>query len=337
MPADEREHLPFEAPLRELKRRIDEMSATSGASPGLQALLQPMLDQYNLVERQMYDNLNAWQTMQVARHPGRPMTRDYVSLVFDSFEELHGDRMFRDDLSIVSGLGVVSGRRIMLIGQHRGRDIAEKYLTNSGCVHPEGYRKALRKMRLAEKFGLPVVTFIDTMGAFPGIGSEERGIALSIAENLLEMSRLRTPVLCIVIGEGGSGGALGLGVGDRVLMLRYSCYSVISPEGCAAILWRDDGKREAAAAELRMTSGDLLGFGLIDEVIPEPTGGAHRDPGKMGKLLREAIVRNLDDLAEIPVERLLAGRYEKFRRFGRFLEEEPAELRAPPAEKDETR
>ena len=256
----------------------------------------------------------------MARHPGRPQTRDYVSLLLDSFEELHGDRMYRDDLSIVSGLGSLAGRRIMLIGQHRGRDVSERHLSNAGCVHPEGYRKALRKMRLAEKFGLPVVTLIDTKGAYPGIDSEERGVAVAIAENLLEMSRLRTPILCVVIGEGGSGGALGLGVGDRILMLRYAYYSVISPEGCASILWRDGGKRETAAEELRLTAPDLLNLGLIDEVTPEPLGGAHRNPGGMGEILKEALVRNLDILAARPLDELLAGRYEKFRRHGRFAE-----------------
>jgi acetyl-CoA carboxylase carboxyl transferase subunit alpha len=320
MPDDDSELLPFEAPLRELRRRIDEIADTSGDSPEIQSLLSPMRRQYAQLESQMYDNLSAWQTVLVARHPGRPQTRDYVSLLLDSFEELHGDRMFRDDLSIVSGLGSLDGRRVMLIGQHRGRDVSERHLSNAGCVHPEGYRKALRKMRLAEKFGLPVITLIDTKGAYPGIGSEERGVAVAIAENLLEMSRLRVPVLCVVIGEGGSGGALGLGVGDRILMLRYAYYSVISPEGCASILWRDGGRREVAAEELRLTAPELLKFGLIDEMVPEPLGGAHRDPGKMGAMLKAAIARNLDLLMAAPIDELLAKRYDKFRHYGRFAE-----------------
>ncbi|MCC8190566.1 MAG: acetyl-CoA carboxylase carboxyltransferase subunit alpha, partial [Planctomycetes bacterium] len=272
---NDKELLPFEAPLRELKRRIDEMVANAEGSPALTQLLEPMRAQYAQIERQMYENLKAWQIVLVARHPGRPQTRDYTSLIFDSFEELHGDRMYGDDLAIVTGLGVIGGHRVMLIGQHRGRDVKERHLSNAGCVHPEGYRKALRKMKVAEKFGLPVVTFIDTKGAYPGIGSEERGVAVAIAENMREMSRLRVPVVCVVIGEGGSGGALGIGVGDRILMLRYAYYSVISPEGCASILWRDGNMKEEAAEELKLTSTDLLGFGLIDEVVPEPLGGAH--------------------------------------------------------------
>ncbi len=327
MDDDEKTLLPFEAPLRELKRRIDEMAVNFKDSPDLEALLRPMRDQYARIERQMYENLKAWQIVLVARHPGRPQTRDYTSLLFDSFEELHGDRAFGDDLAIVSGLGVIGGHRVMLIGQHRGRDVNERHLCNAGCVHPEGYRKALRKMKLAEKFGLPVVTFIDTKGAYPGIGAEERGVAIAIAENMREMSRLRVPVVCVIIGEGGSGGALGLGVGDRILMLRYSYYSVISPEGCASILWRDGNMKEKAAEELRLTSRELLEFDLIDEVVPEPMGGAHRDLRQMGDMLRAAIVRNLDELKAKTADELAAGRYAKFRQYGRFLEGvDPREL-----------
>lgn len=327
--------LPFEAPLRELKRRIDELAANAKDSPDLTVLLEPMREQYIQLERQMYENLKAWQIVQVARHPGRPQTRDYTSLIFESFEELHGDRMYGDDLAIVTGLGVLGGRRVMLIGQHRGRDVNERHLCNAGCVHPEGYRKALRKMKLAEKFGLPVVTFIDTKGAYPGIGAEERGVAVAIAENLMEMSRLRVPVVCVVIGEGGSGGALGLGVGDRILMLRYSYYSVISPEGCASILWRDGNMKEMAAEQLRLTSKDLLEFGLIDEVVPEPMGGAHRDLRKMGDILRDAIVRNLEALEKKPMDSLLDERYKKFRSYGRFLEgQDPRDLLAAAEDKE---
>ena len=343
MADDKKELLPFEAPLRELKRRIDEMMTDSDDLPGLKSLLESMQTQYAQVEQRMYDNLKAWQTVLVARHPGRPQTRDYTSLVFDSFQELHGDRMYRNDLAIVTGLGVIGRHRVVLIGQHRGRDVNERYLSNAGCVHPEGYRKALRKMKLAEKFNLPVVTFIDTKGAFPGIGSEERGVAVAIAENMMEMSRLRVPVLCVVIGEGGSGGALGIGVGDRILMLRYSYYSVISPEGCASILWRDGNMKAAAAEELKLTSHDLLGYKLIDEVVPEPLGGAHRNLRQMGDFLRAAIIRNLDELAVVPVDRLLEERHRKLRGFGRYLEGvDPAEFLPAPkkengtAEKEET-
>lgn len=331
MADDDKTLLPFEAPLNELKRRIDEMALNAKDSPDLSILLEPMKAQYAQIERQLYENLKAWQIVLVARHPGRPQTRDYTSLIFDSFEELHGDRMYGDDLAIVSGLGVIGGHRVMLIGQHRGRDVNERHLSNAGCVHPEGYRKALRKMKLAEKFGLPVVTFIDTKGAYPGIGAEERGVAIAIAENMMEMSRLRVPVVCVVIGEGGSGGALGLGVGDRILMLRYSYYSVISPEGCASILWRDGNMKEKAAEQLRLTSKDLYDFQLIDEVVPEPMGGAHRDLRKMGDMLRAAILRNLEDLVGTPPDELGKNRYEKFRRFGRFLEGvDPASLMPKP-------
>ncbi|MCD8351002.1 MAG: acetyl-CoA carboxylase carboxyltransferase subunit alpha [Planctomycetaceae bacterium] len=331
--SDEIVLLPFEAPLRELKRQIDEMATNAKDAPDLQLLLDPMRQQYVQIERQLYENLKAWQVVQVARHPGRPQTRDYTSLVFDSFEELHGDRMYGDDLAIVSGLGVIGKHRVMLVGQHRGRDVNERHLSNAGCVHPEGYRKALRKMKLAEKFGIPVVTFIDTKGAYPGIGAEERGVAIAIAENMREMSRLRVPVVCIIIGEGGSGGALGLGVGDRILMLRYAYYSVISPEGCASILWRDGNMKEKAAEELRLTSKDLLEFGLIDQVVPEPMGGAHRDLRKMGDMLREAIVANLDELSTRSIDELLTERYNKFRQYGEFLEGvDPKDLLPQPKE-----
>jgi acetyl-CoA carboxylase, carboxyl transferase, alpha subunit len=334
MADNDKELLPFEAPLRELKRRIDEMLVNSENSPDLKMLLEPMQAQYAQIERQMYENLKAWQIVLVARHPGRPQTRDYTSLVFDSFDELHGDRMYGDDLAIVSGLGEIGGHRVMVVGHHRGRDVNERHLSNAGCVHPEGYRKALRKMKLAEKFGIPVITLIDTKGAFPGIGSEERGVAVAIAECMKEMSRLAVPVICVVIGEGGSGGALGLGVGDRILMLRYSYYSVISPEGCASILWRDGNMKEEAAEELKLTSKDLLGYKLIDEVVPEPLGGAHRDLRKMGDTLRSVLIRNLDELSAMPIDLLLEQRYEKFRRFGEFVEGANIAELLPPEKKD---
>lgn len=318
MTAPDTDYLPFEAPLRGLKQRIDEMMAGAKDSPDLAALLEPMQQQYEQVERQLYDNLKPWQTVLVARHPGRPQTRDYLALAFDSFVELHGDRMYRDDLAIVSALAEIGSHRVMVIGQHRGRDVKERHLSNAGCVHPEGYRKALRKMKLAEKFGLPIICLIDTKGAYPGIGSEERGVAVAIAENMRDMSVLRVPVICVVIGEGGSGGALGLGVGDRILMLRYSYYSVISPEGCASILWRDGNMKAQAAEVLKLTSRDLLGFGLIDEVVEEPQGGAHRDPKAMALSLRDALLRNLDELCKIDTASLPARRYAKFRQYGEF-------------------
>ncbi|MCZ6792854.1 MAG: acetyl-CoA carboxylase carboxyltransferase subunit alpha, partial [Planctomycetota bacterium] len=264
----------------------------------------------------IFSKLTPWQRVQLARHPERPLTSDYVAMFVEQFVELHGDRCFADDPSILTGLGRIEGRKVLLVGHRKGRDTAEKIACQFGSSHPEGYRKAILKMKLAEKFGLPVVTLINTPGAYPGVGAEERGQAFIIARNLMEMSRLRVPVVCVVIGEGGSGGALGIGVGNRILMMEHAYYSVISPEGCAAILWKSADYKERAADILKLTAVDLEGFGVVDEIIPEPVGGAHRDHRLAGERLRKAIVRHLDDLSSMTAEELVAHRSEKFRQIG---------------------
>jgi acetyl-CoA carboxylase carboxyl transferase subunit alpha len=270
--------------------------------------------------KQVYDRLSPWETVQVARHKDRPHSTDYIGLVFDEFVELHGDRKFGDDRAVLCGFAKLDQRKVMVIGHEKGRTYKERTACYFGCAHPEGYRKALLKMRLAAKFGLPIICFIDTPGAYPGIGAEERGQAWAIAENMYEMSRLRTPILCVVIGEGGSGGALGIGVGDRVAMLQHAWYSVISPEGCAGILWKSHEYAAHAAGALRFTARDLLEFGIVDTVLQEPLGGAQRDPHQMAARLKIYLVKMLRELASLEPARLLAQRYDKFRRMGVFLE-----------------
>jgi acetyl-CoA carboxylase carboxyl transferase subunit alpha len=270
------------------------------------------------MKEESYRNLTPMERVQLARHPKRPYTRDYIGLCFSDFIELHGDRMFRDDEAIVGGWARLEGRTVMVIGQQKGRDMKENLRCNFGMPHPEGYRKALRLMQMAEKFGHPVVTLIDTPGAYPGIGAEERGQAEAIARNLREMARLRVPLVAVVIGEGGSGGALALGVADRVVMLENSVYSVITPEGCAAILWKTASAKDKAAAAMKMTAGDLSELGVIDEVIPEPFGGAHADWPTTADVLREALVRHLFELSELTPEDLLPRRWEKYLAMGAF-------------------
>jgi acetyl-CoA carboxylase carboxyl transferase subunit alpha len=270
------------------------------------------------MKEESYRNLTSMERVQLARHPKRPYTRDYIALMLTDFIELHGDRMFRDDEAIVGGWARLEGRTVMVIGQQKGRDMKENLRCNFGMPHPEGYRKALRLMQMAEKFGHPVITLIDTPGAYPGIGAEERGQAEAIARNLREMARLRVPVIAVVIGEGGSGGALALGVADRVLMLENSVYSVITPEGCAAILWKTAAAKDKAAEAMKMTAGDLNQLGVIDEVLPEPFGGAHTDWPTTADVLREALVRNLVELSELPPEDLLPQRWEKYLAMGEF-------------------
>ena len=270
------------------------------------------------MKEESYRNLTPMERVQLARHPKRPYTRDYIGLCFSDFIELHGDRMFRDDEAIVGGWARLEGRTVMVIGQQKGRDMKENLRCNFGMPHPEGYRKALRLMQMAEKFGHPVVTLIDTPGAYPGIGAEERGQAEAIARNLREMARLRVPVVAVVIGEGGSGGALALGVADRVIMLENSVYSVITPEGCAAILWKTASAKDKAAAAMKMTAGDLNELHVIDEVIPEPFGGAHADWPTTADVLREALVRHLFELSELTPEDLLPRRWEKYLAMGDF-------------------
>ena len=266
--------------------------------------------------KRTYANLTPWQTVQVARHPKRPILTDYLDLMVKEFREMHGDRCFGDDRAIVTGLGQIGRERVMVIGQNKGRNTKEKVACNFGCPNPEGYRKALAKMKFAEKFGIPVVTLIDTPGAYPGIGAEERGQAQAIAVNLAEMSRLRVPIVCIVIGEGGSGGALGIGVGDKMAMLEFAYYSVISPEGCAAILWRDGAEAPKAAQALKLTSKDLQKLELVDAVIPEPLGGAHRNLHDTIYNVEQYIIKTLRDLKRTKIDNLLANRYKKLRSIG---------------------
>jgi acetyl-CoA carboxylase carboxyl transferase subunit alpha len=321
--------LPFEAPIYEMEARLSEMEASyaknraGGESSGIAEQVRRLRRELAGLKRTIYANLDPWQTVQVSRHPQRPQTRDYIDLIFDQFVELYGDRAIGDDKAIVAGLAHLGDDKVMLIGHQKGKNLAERTACNFGCAHPEGYRKALAKMRMAAKFGLPIVTFIDTPGAYPGIAAEERGQATLIAENLLAMSQIDTPIVCVVIGEGGSGGALGIGVGDKLAMLEHAYYSVISPEGCATILWKASEHAPKAAEALKMTGRDLLRFGVIDEVIPEPLGGAHRDHREAASTLKSFLIRSLREVAEQPRGGLLDRRYEKFRRIGVFVEGGP--------------
>jgi acetyl-CoA carboxylase carboxyl transferase subunit alpha len=314
------DYLAFEQPIADLEAEIKKLEQEEPLSAATAERIRQLRQELNQTVRQIFENLTPWQIVQVSRHKDRPHTVDYLSLVFDEFVELHGDRKFGDDRAIRAGFARMDNLKLMVIGHQKGRNLKERSENYFGCAHPEGYRKAMSKMRMAEKYGLPVVCFIDTPGAYPGIGAEERGQAQVIAENMLEMSRLRTPVVCIVIGEGGSGGALGIGVGDRVAMLQYAYYSVISPEGCAGILWKSHEFAERAAGALKFTSKHLLGFGVVDDVIEEPLGGAHRDHHHTAASIRNYLKRNLRDLIAQPLDRLLQNRYEKFRRMGQFLE-----------------
>ncbi len=323
--------LDFEKPIIELEKKIDELETLSRITGmNLNGEVKPLKDRLGTLISEIFVGLTDYQRIQVARHAARPLTADYVEALFDDFLELHGDREFRDDRAIVTGVARFGTRRVMIIGHRKGRDIKEKVACYFGCAHPEGYRKALRKMRLAEKFGLPIITFINTPGAYPGIGAEERGQAWAIAENLREMFGLTFPIICVVIGEGGSGGALGIGIGDRVLMLEHSYYSVISPEGCAAILWGDAKRVADAARALKLGARDLFAMGIIDEIVSEPVGGAHRNPADMFARLRERLTFHLDALEKLTVEQRLDERYAKFRRMGTIFEEPPARALPPP-------
>ncbi|HLL90324.1 MAG TPA: acetyl-CoA carboxylase carboxyltransferase subunit alpha [Tepidisphaeraceae bacterium] len=309
--------LEFEKPLAQLEQQITELEAMQAAKGiDYSKELRQLRTNYTGLLRKTYDNLSAWETVQVARHPQRPLFRDYLELICREFRELHGDRHFGDDQAIVCGLARMGGHKVVLIGHHKGRDTKEKIKCNFGLAHPEGYRKALRCMKLAEKFGLPVVTMVDTAGAYPGIGAEERGQAESIARNLMEMSRLRTPVVTIITGEGGSGGALGVAVADRVAMMEFAWYSVISPEGCSGILWKGGENAAEAAEALKLTSKHLLKLGVVDAVVPEPLGGAHRDPHTAAHNLEQYVAKTLRDLKRSKLDNLLERRYEKFRNLG---------------------
>lgn len=322
-------HLEFEKPIVDLQQRIDGLRRhpeAHGSGVNVESEVQSLEVKLELLKRQIYTNLSAWQRVQVARHPHRPYTLDYLRLAFTDFEELHGDRMFADDRAIVGGFARLAGERVMVIGTQKGRDTKENILRNFGSAHPEGYRKALRLMKLAAKFNLPVVTLIDTAGAYPGVGSEERHIGEAIAINLREMMLLDTPILAAVIGEGGSGGALGLGVADRVLILENAYYSVISPEGCAAILWKDRAASSKAAEALKITAQDLKRLGLVDGIIAEPLGGAHTDPEISANSLKASLIQHLADVRAMTSDQRLAARYAKFRSFGHFSE--PARIAA---------
>jgi acetyl-CoA carboxylase carboxyl transferase subunit alpha len=311
--------LDFEKPIVELEQKLEDLLRHSrDHNVNIDPEVKRMEAKIEETKRSVYSNLSPWQRVQIARHTARPFTLDYLQLSFSDFIELHGDRRFAEDQSMPGGLATIGRHKCMVIGHQKGRDTKENILRNFGCANPEGYRKAMRLMRMAEKFGRPFVALIDTPGAYPGIGAEERHIAESIAVNIRDMMTLRTPTVAIVIGEGGSGGALGIGVADRVLMLENSYYSVISPEGCAAILWKHRKHAPEAAKALKLTASDLKEFKLVDEVIPEPLGGAHQNQEAAIANVREAITRNLDDLCKVPVDQLLEERYEKFRRVGFF-------------------
>jgi acetyl-CoA carboxylase carboxyl transferase subunit alpha len=309
--------LEFEKPILQLERQIAELVALQESkNADYSEEIASLRSSLTALLRKTYNNLTAWETVQVAKHPSRPQTRDYIDMIVKDFDEVHGDRHFADDKTMVAGMGRIGGHKCMVIGHHKGRDTKEKIACNFGCAHPEGYRKALLKMQFAEKYNLPIVTFIDTPGAYPGIGSEERGVAEAIAVNLREMSRLRTPIVCLVIGEGGSGGALGIGVGDRIGMMQYAWYSVISPEGCSGILWKNSSNAPDAAEALKLTSKYLKDLGIIDEIVEEPLGGAHRNPRAAADAVEKYIDKALRDLKKKPLDKLVDQRYEKIRKLG---------------------
>lgn len=314
--------LDFEKPILELERKIEELKKfTSSEKIDLSSEIKKLDDKLERVKREVFENLTPWQRVQIARHPKRPYTLDYISLIMTDFAEIHGDRVFGDDRALLCGFAKIDGEKIIVMGHQKGRDTKENLMHNFGSAHPEGYRKAIRVMKLGEKFKLPIIVFIDTPGAYPGIGAEERGQAEAIAYNLMEMARLKVPIVVIVIGEGGSGGALGVGVGDRICVLSNAYYSVISPEGCAAILWKDRARAPDAAKALKLTAQDLLGLGLIDEIIVEPLGGAHRDPQAMAQTIKASLTKYLKELSALAPDKLIEARYEKYRKIGAFSAE----------------
>jgi acetyl-CoA carboxylase carboxyl transferase subunit alpha len=316
--------LPFEEPAIELEKQIASLEERDDAEHYAQEL-DSLRENRDRLLKKLYSDLSPWEIVRVARHPGRPQCSDYIQLICRDFRELHGDRHFGDDPAIITGFARIGPHKVMVVGHHKGRSTEEKIACHFGCAHPEGYRKALAKMRLAEKFDLPIVCFIDTPGAYPGLKAEERGQAEAIAVNLREMSRLRVPVVCVVIGEGGSGGALGIGVGDRIGMLQYAWYSVISPEGCAAILWKtaNEETNSAAAEALALTAQHNLKNRLIDDIIPEPLGGAHRDPGSAADAVQAWVIDRLGELLRFKPDTLVRRRYERFRRIGAMADGTP--------------
>ena len=313
--------LDFEQPIAELEAKIDELRFVGvDAEINISEEVERLKTKSKALTKSIFSKLSAWQVAQLARHPLRPYTADYLRKLAPDFQEFHGDRMYADDPAIIGGVGRLDGRSILFIGHQKGRDTKERVRRNYGMAKPEGYRKAQRLMRLAEKFSLPVITFIDTPGAYPGVGAEERGQSEAIAKSLYLMAKLRTPIISVVIGEGGSGGALAIGVCDRLMMLQYSIYSVISPEGCASILWKSADKASDAAESMRITAQSLDEFGLIDEILPEPLGAAHRDPGAMIEVIRNALLKHLDDLDKLSVDQLLEERHKRLAGFGQFKE-----------------
>jgi len=313
--------LEFEQPIAELEAKIEELRFVGDdAEININEEVSRLRGKSEALTKSIFAKLSAWQIAQVARHPMRPYTLDYLEMIAPDFQELHGDRMYADDSAIIGGVGRIDGKPVMFIGHQKGRDTKERVRRNYGMPKPEGYRKAQRLMRLAEKFSLPVITLIDTPGAYPGVGAEERGQSEAIAQSLYLMSGLKTPIISVVIGEGGSGGALAIGVGDRLLMLQYGIYSVISPEGCASILWKSAEKAEDAAEAMRITANDLSGFGLVDEILEEPLGGAHRNPTQAAEVLRNALLKNIGDLEALSVEQLLENRHRRLASFGQYKE-----------------
>ena len=313
--------LDFEQPIAELEAKIEELRFVGDDSEiNINEEVGRLRGKSEALTKSIFAKLSAWQVAQVARHPMRPYTQDYLDLIAPDFQELHGDRMYADDPAIIGGIGRIDGRPIMFIGHQKGRDTKERVRRNYGMPKPEGYRKAQRLMRMAEKFSLPIVTLIDTPGAYPGVGAEERGQSEAIAYSLYMMAGLKTPIISVVIGEGGSGGALAIGVGDRLLMLQYGIYSVISPEGCASILWKSADKAEDAAEAMRITARSLSEYGLVDEVLPEPLGGAHRNPQDSADVIRNALLKNLEELDQLSVDQLLENRQRRLASFGQFKE-----------------
>jgi len=320
-------YLDFEKPILELQRKLEELKKhpeTHSLGISFEEEAAQIEKKIEETRRLIFSSLTPWQRVQLARHPKRPYTLDYLQMAFSDFSELHGDRLFSDDPAMVGGFARLDGHKVMVIGTQKGRDTRENILRNFGSAHPEGYRKALRLMRLADKFGLPISALIDTAGAYPGIGAEERHIAEAIAVNLRELMLLEVPIVAVVIGEGGSGGALGIGVADRVLMLENAYYSVISPEGCAAILWRDRAAAAKAAEALKITARDLHELGVVDEIIPEPPGGAHNDPAATAQTLKQHLLKHLKQLQKVSTAERLKRRYAKFRSHGPYLEPQPA-------------
>lgn len=314
--------LDFEKPILELEHKINDLRQMGSKRVTLEPEIKRLESKLEKLKNDIYSNMTSWQRVQIARHPKRPFTLDYIRMMTDEFLELSGDRLFSDDKALVGGFARIDGQKVMILGHQKGRDVKENLLRNFGCAHPEGYRKAMRLMRLAVKFHTPVICLIDTPGAYPGIQAEERGQALAIAENLRDMAAIKTPIAAVIIGEGGSGGALGIGVADRVFILQHAYYSVISPEGCASILWRNSLKAPQASDALKLHGEHLEKFGIVDEIIPEPLGGAHRDPSEVAARLKTALIKFIKKTSALSSQELLEARYKKYRSIGEFIEKQ---------------